>query len=202
MYRCIIHKIKLKENVKNEKIIPYIRNQIKTFWGFSSISSKMRKNKTYNLRKNIQKEINVGTIFCLYGDIWGYDLSLFKDTEEELILLEPEQKFLITDLARPAKNDGIINLRCKYQDTPTILNILIKPDGIIIKYRINKFYIVKIFGKEFVEKNKNICKIMVSGSQKEYKLSESFEVDTNQEELYRNSFKRNLRYYRYELYVF
>ena len=35
------------------------------------------------------KTLQSGTIFTLYGDIWGYDITLFNVYNEEEILLEP-----------------------------------------------------------------------------------------------------------------
>ena len=179
MYRCVTHKIKLGQN--DAKYFSYQKNKSKFFWGFSSISTRRRTNKIVDL-KNIRKEISFGTIFDLCGDIWGYDISLFKDSSEELIIMEPEQQFLIMNIAKPANRNGTTGLRCKYLGSNKVLDDLIKPDGIIIKYRINHKEIA-IFGKEFVENNKDKCKIFVSGDKRQYNLSENFSVDINKSEL-------------------
>jgi len=61
-----------------------------------------------------------------------------------------------------------------------IINININEINII--YKINKEEKIKIFGEEFVENNKNICKIKYDN--KEYELKEEFEIkNKNKSEL-------------------
>ena len=173
MYRCIDKYVDLKENSLNEKIIPYRKGITKTFWGFSSISSEI--NLKYNLNGKI-KEIKNGTIFDLYGNIWGYDISLFNHLIDEEIILEPQTKGLVTNVVQ-AVNDKFIHIRCQINDSPIIFKDLIKPDGIKIIYEfdIDKSQCIRIFGNSFVENNKHKCKFIYK--EKEYDLQEFFEVD-------------------------
>jgi len=61
-----------------------------------------------------------------------------------------------------------------------IINININEINII--YKINKEEKIKIFGEEFVENNKDICKIKYDN--KEYELKEEFEIkNKNKSEL-------------------
>ena len=38
LYRCISHKVSLVNDPFNDKLIPYIKGNQKTFWGFTSTS--------------------------------------------------------------------------------------------------------------------------------------------------------------------
>ena len=89
LYRCIRAKVNLMIDPLNKALVPYIKGNIKTFWGFTSTSPNARM--TYNFlgEKNNFKS---GTIFTLTGDVWGYDITLFNYFEEEEILLKPERK--------------------------------------------------------------------------------------------------------------
>ena len=185
MYRCIINQVKIKEDIFNKAVIPYEKNKIKTFWGFASITSKEYKNMNYIVKEKAnekKKEIKIGTVFDIFGDIWGYDISLFNEKREEQIILEPESQILITQIVPPPEYNGIIHIKCKVVDTPIILNDLISPDGIVIKY-MNNFHSnsIQLFGKEFVENNKNICKIAYQ--KKEINFQEKLEIDKNQEKI-------------------
>ena len=92
MYRCINRYVNLKEDFFNKKIIPYQKGVKKTFYGFTSISTKI--NTTYNL-KGKQTQFKEATIFTIYGNYFGYDISLFNNSLEEEIIIEPENNFLV-----------------------------------------------------------------------------------------------------------
>ena len=182
MYRCIMSHVKIKEDNLNKKIMPYNKNDIKIFWGFTSITSKECKNKYYIVKektKEIKINIKIGTVFDIFGDIWGYDISLFNEKREEEILLEPERQILIMQIVPPPKYDGIIHIKCKVIDSPIVLNDLILPDGIIIKY-INNYNFIRLFGEEFVNNNKDVCKIAYKG--KVLRIQELL-TDKNQKEI-------------------
>ena len=100
-------KVSLSNDPSNQKMVPYIIGNIKTFWGFTSTSPDAKT--TYSFLKNEEK-IKTGTIFVLGGDIWGYDIELFNYYHEKEILLEPERKFKI-DNVLPPLND-VINITC------------------------------------------------------------------------------------------
>ena len=172
MYRCVNKNIKLNDNYFDKKIEPYIRGAVKTFWGFTSISSNL--NKKYNLKEK-ENEIKEGTVFTLYGNYWGYDISLFNSRMEEEIILEPEFSYLIRNAVPPSKN-GIINIRCEIKNSPTFLDDLIRFDGIRLKYKLNEENNkkIKIFGNKFVENNKNRCKFIFQ--EKIYELQEYLNI--------------------------
>ena len=92
MYRCINRYINIKEDLFNKKIIPYQKGVKKTFYGFTSISTK--ENTIYYLNGK-QKQFKEGTIFTIHGNYFGYDISLFNNSLEEEIIIEPENNFLV-----------------------------------------------------------------------------------------------------------
>ena len=152
MFRCINKKININEDSYKKKAIKYKQGNKKTFWGFTSITSELNL-KYYS--KGKKKDLKEGTIFDLYGNIWGYDISLFNKMLEEEIILEPEQKSEIMNVVPPSKND-FIHVRCLIRNSPLILRD-IKPDYIKITYKFNgKMKDIRIFGERFVEKNKDL----------------------------------------------
>ena len=177
LYRCINKKVSLKNDFFNKKIIPYHGKRIKIFWGFTSVSTTEKLK--YNLN-NEEKEIK--TIFSLCGDIWGYDISLFNEFENEHIILEPEMKGIILDAIPPnerSKND-IIHIRCKIEKSKTILKNVFQYKNFKLTYLIeknNKSNKIRIFGKEFVENNKKICRIIYGGEINE--LSEFIDISNS-----------------------
>ena len=58
----------------NQKSIPYIIGQPKTFLGFTSATPKIKTSYSFLGEKN---DLKRGTIFTLFGDICGYDITLF-----------------------------------------------------------------------------------------------------------------------------
>ena len=123
LYRCISVKVNLYSDPFNDKVIPYIKGNTKTFWGFTSTSENI--SMTYNFLGS-KKEIKSGTIFTLYGDIWGYDITLFNVFGEKEILLEPERKIHIINSYPPINE--IIQVRCEIKETPLILGNIIGKD--------------------------------------------------------------------------
>ena len=117
LYRCISHKVSLVNDPFNNKLIPYIKGNQKTFWGFTSTSHNPKA--TINFL-GTKQQLKTGTIFTLTGDVWGYDITLFNYYNEEEILLEPETKFIV-DSVLPPVND-IINITCKVIKSPLVLD--------------------------------------------------------------------------------
>ena len=91
LFRCIGVKVNYMIDPFNKKSIPYIEGNTKTFWSFTSTSTSIKTSYRFLKRKTNKS----GTIFTLFGDIWGYDISLFNVFNEEEILLEPERKFIV-----------------------------------------------------------------------------------------------------------
>ena len=112
LYRCLNCQVNLATyNIGNKK----------TFWGFTSTSPDP--NATYSFLKDTIKDketLKTGTVFTLSGDIWGYNIELFNCYQEAEILLEPERKFIITDVLPPL--NGIISIRCDILKTDLILS--------------------------------------------------------------------------------
>ena len=196
MYRCINKKVNLNKDNSNNYMISYLKGNIKVFWGFTSITSNVNMNYKY---KGKVKEIEKGTIFDLYGNIWGYDISLFNSLVEEHKILEPEWESLVMNsISSCNSNKDLIHIRCKLEKCPSIL------DGLINRYDFRivytnydyKKYIryIRIFGKEFVNNNKNVFKYIFEG--KEYDLEENFEIKNNNEkiELYLIKFDHYLNF--------
>ena len=119
LYRCINKQINYMINPFKPKIIPYIQGNKKTFWGFTSTSPDIIM--TYKFLGKKEK-IKSGTIFSLFGDVWGYDITPFNVYKEEEILLEPERKFIVEQILPPANE--IIYVRCKIENSPLVLNFL------------------------------------------------------------------------------
>ena len=117
LYRCLTCKVNLSKDPNNEKLVPYIAGNLKTFWGFTSTSPDPKM--TYSFLKNEEKNKS-GTIFTLGGDIWGYNIELFNYYNEKEILLEPERKLKV-DSVLPPVND-IINITCTILKTPLIID--------------------------------------------------------------------------------
>ena len=117
LYRCLANKVSLSGDGLNPNYIPYKNGNIKTFWGFTSTSRNA--DDAYSFLKNKQ-QIKSGTLFRLGGDIFGYDITLFNYYGEDEILLEPERKYIITDVLPPL-ND-IININCEIYNTPLVLD--------------------------------------------------------------------------------
>ena len=174
LYRCIGVKVNLKIDPLNEKNIPYIKGNKKTFWGFTSTSPNI--SLTYNFLGKKEK-LKTGTVFTLAGDVWGYDISLFNVFNEKEILLEPERKIVIDD-SHPPVNE-IINVRCEIQKTPLVLEDICANDEITISYNIKDLKEnekkVRIFGDEFMKNNINNCQILFEG--KKMELNSFFDTE-------------------------
>ena len=190
LYRCIDTQVDIEKNNFNKNKIFFSRGNMKTFWGFSSVTSQIRK--TLNI-DNKKIDYNQGTIFTLYGNIWGYDISLFNDKMDEEIILEPEQNYLVRN-AVPSINNKIINLRIKIENCNNILKEAYlfenksdfgyknnSEDKFIIKYEIEysklKYFedYIRIFGEKFVQNNKLKCKYI--HNKEEFNLTEFFPIN-------------------------
>ena len=117
LYRCIRQKVSLSKDPFNDKLIPYIVGNKKTFWGFTSTSSNPKISYQF---LDTTKQIKSGTVFTLEGDLWGYDITLFNWFGEKEILLEPERKFIVHNVL-PALNE-IISVTCTILKSPIILD--------------------------------------------------------------------------------
>ena len=188
MFRCINKKIILEEDLFKKNIIKYKQGNKKIFWGFTSISSEINL-KYYS--KGKRKELKEGTIFDLYGNIWGYDISLFNKYLEEEIILEPEKESEIMNAIPPSKN-GFIHVRCLIKNTPIILKD-INFDYIKIAYKFDeKMKDIRIFGEKFVEKNSDL-KFIYEGKKYNIKsfLSAS-EIKSNTINIYLSGFNNSI----------
>ena len=119
LYRCINKQINYMINPFKPKLIPYIQGNKKIFWGFTSTSPNIMM--TYKFLGE-KKQIKNGTIFSLFGNVWGYDITLFNVYKEEEILLEPERKFTVEQILPPVNE--IIYVTCKLEDSPIVLNFI------------------------------------------------------------------------------
>ena len=117
LYRCLTCHVNLSEDDKNNDTVPYKIGNKKTFWGFTSTSKDPKM--TYSFLKD-KETMKTGTIFSLGGDVWGYDIEPFNFYREKEILLEPERKFIISNVLPPI-ND-IINITCNILETNLILS--------------------------------------------------------------------------------
>ena len=157
LYRCINKKVALNNINLAPNIIPYTQNEVKTFWTFISTSTSTS---TVILNNNLgnhpnHQNMKEGTVFSLYGNVWGYDISLFNYHNEEEIILEPERLYLIDEIINI--NDIII-IRCYVEDSPLIL----ADKFIKIKYRINKNDSrLKLFGGYFIQDNRTIIQRII-----------------------------------------
>ena len=117
LYRCIGVKVNYMIDPFNDKSVPYIEGNSKIFYGFTSTSPSIKTS-----YKFLKEEVNIktGTIFTLYGDVWGYDISLFNVYNEKEILLEPERKFIIEQVFPPINE--LIHVRCNMQKSNLVLN--------------------------------------------------------------------------------
>jgi hypothetical protein len=115
LYRCLTCHVNLSEDNNNK--VPYVIGNKKTFWGFTSTSTEAKM--TYSFLKE-KASIKTGTIFSLTGDIWGYNIELFNYFNEKEILLEPERKFIVSNVLPPL-ND-VINITCNILKTNLILS--------------------------------------------------------------------------------
>ena len=162
LYKCIHKKVPL-QRFSTENAIVYKRGQKKCFYGFTSFSTFIRKN-FFIKDKNIY--IKSGTIFALYGDIYGYDISLFNKLMEEEIILEPEQRCIIVNAIPSNNRNKFINIRLKSEKFNNILpnitneniinfNYEIK-ETIKLTYKLSNYYLyqMNILGDKFFEKNK------------------------------------------------
>ena len=176
LYRCINKEVTLKDNfIFNNKQETYYYGRNKIFWGFISITT--TENFTYYLNNKL-KEIK--TIFDIFGNIWGYDISLFNESKNEHIILEPESNCFLLNVIPPNKRSkkNIIHIQCKMEKNPLILKKL--QNGIIkLSYLINKSN-SRIFGQKFVENNKKFCNMIYDGEK--YNLKEFCDFLTLKEE--------------------
>ena len=184
LYRRIRSKTKISNDPKKKNYIPYAIGNIKTFWGFTSTSPKI-KTSYHFLGDDKKVKIKSGTVFILTGDIWGYDISLFNYYMENEILLEPERKIYIEHVQPEINN--IINITCKVVDNPLILNRVNDPNKIAISYKIKEGNEkIKIFDKQFVKNNKynSVNNLLVPSNWKlkiecdgnEYPINDYFEL--------------------------
>ena len=152
--------VDLKVDPLNKKVIPYQKGVNKTFYGFTSITPEI--NKYYNLNgKKI--EFEEGTLFTIYGNYYGYNITLFTYSLEEEIIIEPEFSFLVESAVF---SNNFVNIKCKFEKYNKVLEDVIKPDGVKFLYQLDERYLTKkieliqIFGAKFVDNNKSICKIV------------------------------------------
>ena len=115
LYRCLTIQVNISQD--NNKNSLYFKGNKKTFWGFTSTSQDPKI--TYSFL-NKEEKIKTGTVFTLGGDLWGYDIELFNYYHEKEILLEPERKFIVTEILPPL--NGIINIRCNISKTGLVLS--------------------------------------------------------------------------------
>ena len=168
-YRCINKKVDLEFDYLNDKVIPYEKGVYKTFNGFTSITSEKKENYTIN-----NKKIDVETIFYLTGNYWGYDISPFNKQFDEEIILEPEQTFIVKNIANDVKK-GIIHILCEITYSPFVLEEIIQRETYKIKIKFKKkFKVIRIFGSSFCNNNINICTYIYNN--KEYRLREFLDV--------------------------
>ena len=106
LYRCLTCHVNLSED-NNSSIVPYAIGNKKIFWGFTSTSTDPNMILSLLNEKSSNKK---GTIFSLTGDIWGYNIELFNYFYEKEILLEPERKFIVSNVLPPL-ND-VISITC------------------------------------------------------------------------------------------
>ena len=127
LYRCIDAKVNIFIDPFRPKLVPYIRGNIKTLWAFTSTSQNITMSYKFLGDKDEfeDKNIKKGTIFSLYGNIWGYDITVFNYYDEEEILLEPEKKILIDNVIPDINDITIIN--CEIKNTPVLLKELDDP---------------------------------------------------------------------------
>ena len=125
LYRGIKFKVETKIDPNKPKLVPYLRNNQKTFWAFTSTSWLTSKAFDFlgDNGYHEDKKLKAGTFFSLYGKFIGYDITLFNTYNEEEILLEPERKFRIENVIPDYFND-IINVTCEILDSPIVLNEL------------------------------------------------------------------------------
>ena len=123
LYRCLTCQVNISEDEKDKNIVSYAIGNKKTFWGFTSTSPDP--NMTYSFLKDTVNEMNekismkTGTVFTLGGDVWGYNIEIFNYYHEKEILLEPERKFIVTNVLPPL--NGITNINCNILKTGLIL---------------------------------------------------------------------------------
>jgi hypothetical protein len=132
MYRCINRYINIKEDLFNKKIIPYQKGVKKTFYGFTSISTK--ENTIYYLNGK-QKQFKEGTVFTIHGNYFGYDISLFNNSLEEEIIIEPENNFLVESAIF---SNNFNHIKLKFENYNKALEDIIKPDGMKILYELTE----------------------------------------------------------------
>ena len=132
LYRCINKNVNI--NIFKADFIPYILGNTKTFWGFTSTSTNI------DIAKKFLGD-NEGTIFHLYGNICGYDITPFNYYNENEILIEPEREIYISE--QPLEINGILNIKCFIKKTPLVLNSIIcsmeHDDNFINNNYINKY---------------------------------------------------------------
>ena len=151
LYRCIGVKVNYMIDPFNGKSVPYIEGNSKIFYGFTSTSPSIKT--SYKFLKE-KVNIKTGTIFTLYGDVWGYDISLFNVYNEKEILLEPERKFIIEQVFPPINE--LIHVRCNIQKSNLVLNFENKIEGLI---KIDIIDITKTFDPEI---NKYINELLIN----------------------------------------
>ena len=117
LYRCISDKVALEKDPFNDKLIPYVSGNQKTFWGFTSTSHNPKTTIDF---LGTNQQFKTGTIFTFTGEVWGYDITLFNICREEEILLEPETKFIVDDVFPPVNE--IIHITCKIIKSPLVLD--------------------------------------------------------------------------------
>ena len=85
IYKCIDKMVFLNNNFNGKRIV-YKRGLTKVFLGFTSFSSVLKKNFYIGEKA---KTIEKSTIFTLYGNFYGYDISPFNLKMDDEIILEP-----------------------------------------------------------------------------------------------------------------
>ena len=168
LFRCIKTNVKLFDPFNRNS--SYIKGNKKTFWGFTSTTIEFERAKKF---LGTEKNKKVGTIFFLTGDIWGYDISLFNVFHEEEVILEPERKYIISEVRDSNNNNGITYVQCKIENSKVVLDNPNNINGSYTKYILYK-KIINNISKDihiiWADVDKNIESSSVFFKQEGYKL--------------------------------
>ena len=140
-------------NIINDIILKYINNKKRNYQILMNINNIINKNNIINNIKKISNNNKYDDIIDIYNKIYNNKNNELNDDDNEI-------------------NNGDNEKNDKCNERNNINN----DDIIIYKIDENKDRI-KIFGKDFVENNKNCIKIEIEG--KEYQLMEYFKINKN-----------------------
>ena len=142
------------------------------------LDSEKNKNKEYEIHNEIIAFLKIGKKKELKEELIKIDIDYLVFEEKVLNEKENKKNNIKGELKLYSKENNIHKIKkVNHSYKEEIKNLRIDDDEILILYKVEKnenYQRIQLFGYEFVENNKDICKLIIKN--KEYKLNEYINI--------------------------